>query len=248
MGASVVATAAQLPALLLLNDPARPSLFADASVAPTPFLIAIAAANILVSGVAIAIGLRLEPRVGMGAPMLRSWLVGDQAMLRPFWAMLRRCLVLGVGLAAMVLASGLAIRSQLPALPDNFVFPPVWQGILMMLGAAVREEILFRFFALNFFIWIGLKALRQQSPTPFLIWVVNVLVALLFAGIHLILVAPLLHLNSVATGGAAAVATLASTLLGWLYWRHGLLTAMFTHAVGGVLVYLGARSLIAFLT
>jgi hypothetical protein len=65
---------------------------------------------------------------------------------------------------------------------------------------------------------------------------------------HLILAAALLELHSIATGGAVAVATLASSVLGWVYWRHGLLAAMFTHAVGGVLVYLGARSLIAFLT
>ena len=118
----------------------------------------------------------------------------------------------------------------------------------MLLGAAVREEILFRLFALNFFTWIGMKAFRQQSATPFMIWTVNVFVALLFAWMHLIPAAALLDLNSIATSGAVALATFASALLGWVYWRHGLLMAMFTHAVGGVLVYLGAHSLFAFLT
>jgi hypothetical protein len=248
MGASVVATAAILPALWFLFDPARPPLFADRSVAPVPLVIAFAVANILVSAVAIAIGLWLEPKVGMGVPLLRSWLAGDQAMSGPILTMLRRCFVIGFGLAATVVAGGLAFRSQLPALPDNFVYPPVWQGILMMLGAAVREEILFRLFALNLFTWIGMKAFRQQSAAPFMIWVVNLLVALIFAWLHLILAASLLELNALATAGAVALATFASAVLGWVYWRHGLLTAMLTHAVGGVLVYLGARSLIAFLT
>jgi membrane protease YdiL (CAAX protease family) len=93
-----------------------------------------------------------------------------------------------------------------------------------------------------------MKAFRQQSATPFMVWVVNVLVALLFAWMHLIPAAALLDLNSIATGGAVALATLASALFGWVYWRYGLLMAMFTHAVGGVLVYFGARSLISFLT
>jgi hypothetical protein len=248
MGASVVATAAQSPALLFLFDPARPSHFADESVAPVPFVIAFAVANILVSGVAIAMGLLLEPKVGMGVPLLRSWRAGDQAMSRPIWAMLRRCFVLGFGLAATVVACGPAFRSQLPPLPDNFVFPPVWQGILMMLGAAVREEILFRLFALNLFVWVVMKILRRHTPTPMIMWATNLLVGLLFAWMHLMPLAPVLDLNAIATGGAVAVATFASALLGWVYWRHGLVTAMVTHAVGGVLVYLGGRSLIAFLT
>ena len=118
----------------------------------------------------------------------------------------------------------------------------------MLLGAAVREEILFRLFALNFFTWIGMKAFRQRNATPFMIWVVNVLVALLFAWMHLIVAAPLLKLNAIATGGAVAVAGLASAVLGWVYWRRGLLMAIFTHSVAGVLIYLGGRGLIAFLT
>jgi membrane protease YdiL (CAAX protease family) len=236
------------PALLFLIDPAKSTLFPGESTDPVTFVIGFAIANVILSAVAIAVGLRLEPTVGMGVPLLRLWLAGDLAMSRPDLAMLRRCCVIGFGLAALVLGCAVAFRTQLPALPDNFVFPPVWQGILMMLGAAVREEILFRLFALNFFTWIGMKAFRQQSATPFMIWVVNLLVALLFAWMHLIPVAPVLDLNAIATGGAVVVATLASALLGWVYWRYGLVAAMFTHAVGGVLVYLGARSLIAVLT
>jgi hypothetical protein len=248
MGASVVATAAMSPALLFLSDPARSQLFADTSVAPVRFVIAFSVANILVSGIAIGVGLRLERKVGMGVPLLRSWLAGDQAALRQILAMLGRCSVLGFGLAAMVLVCGLAFRSQLPALPDNFVFPPVWQGLVMMLGAAVREEILFRLFAMNVFTWIGMKALRQQSATNYMIWVVNVLVALLFAWMHMIPAAALLDVNAISTVGAATLATASGALLGWVYWRHGLLAAVLTHAVGGVLTYLGGRSLIAFLT
>ena len=47
----------------------------------------------------------------------------------------------------------------------------------MMLGAAVREEILFRFFAMNLFVWIAMKVLRKQEPTTAIVWSTNVLVA-----------------------------------------------------------------------
>ena len=248
MAASVIAIVAMIPALLFLLDPTRPTPFTDESVNRVPFVIGFTFVNIVLSAVAIAVGLRLEPTVGLGVPLLRRWLAGNEGVSRLTARMLVRCLALAFGLAALVLGCGVAFRTQLPALPPNFVFPPIWQGILMMLGAAVREEILFRLFALNFFTWIGMKAFRQQSATPFMIWVANVLVALLFAWMHLIPAAALLDLNAIATGAAVALATLAGALLGWVYWRHGLLMAMFTHAFGGVLVYLGARSLIAFLT
>jgi hypothetical protein len=245
MGA-VAATAAMCPTLLFLSDPTRPTPFANESGDPVQFVIGAFVAIIVLSAVAIAAGLRFEPTVGMGTPLLRRWLVGDEGVSRVMALLLVRCSALAFGLAALVLGSAVAFRNQLPVLPANFVFPPIWQGVLMMLGAAVREEILFRLFALNFVTWIGMKTFRQPNSTPFMFWAVNVLVSSLFAGIHLIPAASLLDLNAIATGGAVAVATLASVLLGWVYWRHGLLMAMYTHAVGGVLVYLGGRSLIYF--
>ena len=72
------------------------------------------------------------------------------------------------------------------------------------------------------------------------------LVALVFAGLHLVPAAQLLDLNAIATAAAIALATLAGVLFGWVYWRHGLIMAIFTHAIAGLLVYLGARGLIAF--
>jgi hypothetical protein len=126
------------------------------------------------------------------------------------------------------------------------VFPPVWQGVLMMLGAAVREEILFRLFALNVLVWIAMKLMRKQDPTAAMVWAANMLVALVFSGMHLVPAAQLLDLNSMAMGGVIGLATVAGIALGWVYWRHGLLMAIFTHALAGVLLYLGARGLIAF--
>jgi membrane protease YdiL (CAAX protease family) len=210
-----------------------------------PIVIGFGVINSVVSAVAIAVGLCLEPSVRMGVPVLRSWLSAD-GIVRPMSTVLFRCTALAFGLATFVLASAIAFRSQLPELPDNFVFPPIWQGILMMLGAAIREEILFRFFALNLFCWLAMKIRRKQEPTIAIVWTTNVFVAVVFAWIHLIPVAPILDLNATAMGAAIAVATVAGILLGWVYWRHGLLMGMFTHAIGGVLIYLGGRGLIAF--
>lgn len=247
LGASFVATVAQTPALLFLSDPARVNLFvADESMDPITLVVVMGVANVVLSAVAIAIGLCLEPSVRMGVPLLRSWLAIGGGALRPMFPALLRCLVFSFSVTTVFLACGLVLRSQLPELPDNFVFPPIWQGILMMLGASVREEILFRFFALNLFTWIAMKMLRRQKPTTAIIWVTNVLAAILFASLHVPPVAQVLDLKPIAIGVGIALAAVAGVLLGWVYWRHGLLMAMFTHAVAGILLYLGVRGLMAF--
>ena len=191
IGASIVAIAAMSPALLFLLDPARPTPLSDESVDPMRFVIGFGIANLFLSAIAITIGLRLEPvviepSVRMGVPLLCYWLAAGGAAPRPVSAILVRCSALAVGLAAVVLTSTLLLRSQLPELPENFVFPPVWQGILMMLGAAVREEILFRFLPLNLFTWLVMKILRQPQPTTAIVWAANILVSLVLASLHLL--------------------------------------------------------------
>ncbi|MCI0630892.1 MAG: CPBP family intramembrane metalloprotease [Phycisphaerales bacterium] len=242
MGATVAAIAAMLPAQLFLLD--QP-LF-GASGDPVPLVVGFAIANIVLSAVAIAVGLHLEPSVRMGVPLLRSWLAGDGVVTRPVSPTLLRCSASGFSLAAMVLTCGWIFRSQLPELPEKFVIPPIWQGILMMLSAAVREEILFRLFALNLSVWLAMRVLRKPEPTTAIAWSTNVLVALIFALMHLLPAAQLLDLNAMAGILAIILATVAGVLLGWVYWRHGLLMAMFTHAVGGVLLLIGARGLMTF--
>jgi hypothetical protein len=244
--ASVIAIAAMIPALVFLLNPARSNLFPSQAVNPVTFAVGFAIGNFVLSAVAIAVGLRLEPSVRMGVPLLRSLLATKGAEYRLIFPMLLRCTALAFGLSILLLACAFAIRPQLPGLPEGFVFPPIWQGILMMLGAAVREEILFRFFALNLFVWIVMKVSRTKEPAPITVWAANALIAVVFAWMHLIPAAPLLELNATALVVAATLATIAGVFLGWVYWQLGLLLAIYTHAVAGVVVYLAARGLIAF--
>lgn len=117
----------------------------------------------------------------------------------------------------------------------------------MMLGAAVREEILFRFFALNLLVWIVMKLARKAEPATAIVWASNVLISLIFAAAHLVPAAQLLALNAIASGMTVALGTIAGVVLGWVYWRHGLVMAIFAHGVSGLLMYLGGRGAIALL-
>src|SRR5688500_13235109 len=95
MGASVVATLAMSPALMFLLDPTRPTSFADESVDPVQFVIGFGVANVILSSVAIAVGLLLEPSVRIGVPLLRPALAIREGASRP----MLRCSALSFGLA-----------------------------------------------------------------------------------------------------------------------------------------------------
>jgi hypothetical protein len=240
LAVTIIATAAMVPALLFLLDPARPKPLFGASGDPIPFITGFAIANAVLSAVAIVAGLRLEPLVRIGLPLLRSRTAADGT------AIVRSARV-ATGLAVGAVLCGIAFRSHLPPLPEGFVFPPVWQGALMMLGAAVREEILFRFFALNLLVWMVTRLTRNAKPTAASVWAANVLISLAFAVAHLVPASQLLAMNATASGLAVALATLAGAVLGQVYWRHGLIMAIFTHGVCGLLLYLGGRSAITLL-
>jgi membrane protease YdiL (CAAX protease family) len=137
-------------------------------------------------------------------------------------------------------------RSQLPELPAGFAFPPIWQGSLLLLGAAVREEILFRLFALNLCTWIGMRLFRKKQPTPQIIWAANVLTAFAFAVLHLVPASRVLELNPTAMTLVLLLATVAGTAFGYIYWRYDLVMAVFSHAIGGLVIYLGVRGTLAF--
>ena len=247
MGAVIVATAAMVPALLFLLDPARPTLFSDGPpISPVPFVAAFAVGNTILSAFAIWIGLRLEQSVHMGVPLLRSWVAKESNVGQAIPRILLRCSLLAVTLAAIILATGFMLRMLLPELPDGFVFPPIWQGVMMLLGAAFREEVLFRLFALNVFVWIATKALRRREPGAKIVWASITVVAFIFALMHLAPLTQLLELTELSVAVGLLLSTGAGVLFGWTYWRYGLLIAVVTHAVCNVSLYLGVRAVLAF--
>lgn len=245
MAATLIASGAMTPALMFLLAPERQAIFTNDPIDPTAFVFAFVITNLFVSGVAIAIGLRLESRVGMGVALLRASL-GGEATWAAAGTITLRCLAVGVVLAVVVLSCGLVFRSQLPELPAGFAFPPIWQGSLLLLGAAVREEILFRLFALNLCTWIGMKLFRRKQPTPQLIWAANVLTAFAFAVLHLVPASQMLALNPSAMALVLVLATVAGTVFGYIYWRYDLVMAVLSHAVAGLVLYLGVRGALAF--
>jgi hypothetical protein len=186
-----------------------------ASLAVVPYLLEIMAASgsvvtwwtlapsvmaerLVLSAIAIWIGLKLGPGLGLGAPVVSNWVAG-QAQLRRHRRLLLPSLICGVCVAVAIgIGSPWLEKSLMPAWPesarqaeDAAAQMAAWKTILASLSAGVVEELLFRFGVMTLFVWIIAKLSGRRPPSAIVFWTGNFLAALLFGLIHLTNVAEL---------------------------------------------------------
>ncbi len=191
------------------------------------------------------IGILAAQSLGMGAPIFSALLYR-----RPIRINVRKALLIGalIGVAGGIVLMGLSEWIFSPWMePDlaNTPFaeaPPTftpWQGLLASFGAGFNEELLLRLFLLSGIAWLGQKLLRRPAGMPGtpLLWIANLLSALLFGALHL----P----NATLIGMPLTAATITSILamngllglaFGWLYWKYGLESAMLAHFLTDVVM------------
>jgi membrane protease YdiL (CAAX protease family) len=201
-------------------------------------------ASTLAYGILAALGLLIAGRIGLGLPLLESWLVGH-----PIWPLARRfffkAIFAGilVSLAIIALEKTLfaaQIASELKQLKTPPGRPPVWAGFLASFYGGTTEEILLRLFMLSLFAWLFqyLTGSTHRRPgLPFL-WIANILAAILFGLGHLPATAALgLHIDAMLVTRAIILNGLGGLLFGWFYWTAGLEAAMLCHFSADIVLH-----------
>lgn len=189
---------------------------------------------------ACAVGVWLGPKVGLGSGLreLASRTPGAWETVRK--GILPGTLVgLAIGAVALLGASSTPENARIPGLEN----PTLLEGLLRSLSAALTEEIAFRFGLMTLLasvVWLGLRRPATHA-TP--LWVGNFLVALLFAAAHLpgqppeawnpAVLVPLLSFNAAA-----------GMIMGWLFMRYGLISAISAHFVADVVQVVGLAALV----
>ena len=184
-----------------------------------------------------AVGVWLGKKVGLGSG-LRELVSGTPGC----WKQVRVALVPGtlVGLAL----GGLGLISQ-NVIPKDVLIPALnnpntFERFLRCLSAALTEEIAFRLGLMTFFVWV-IRAIvkRPAIHTPSL-WMGNLLSALVFAAAHF----PQLELQRY---GLSLLIPFVMTIsgvgmiMGWLYMRYGLVSAIAAHLVTDLMIYVVPR-------
>ena len=192
--------------------------------------------------VAVLTGIVLAPKLGLTAPFAESLAVG-----RPAFAPLRRQILPGVvggfiGGCAIVLTAAVVkpfLTASTIALSGKFgkLLPMTTR----LLYGGITEELLMRWGLMTFFAWAVWRLFQRRfDRPPTLCFVAAILLSALIFGIgHLPVAVFLLGGATVAIVVFVIVANSAFGIVaGYLYWKHGLESAIIAHMIGHVILAL----------
>lgn len=220
-----------LPYALTLQGPLLDDLAAELPPLWLLLPLQVLQSLLLVAG-ATAVGLRLGPSVGLGAPMLRGLLAGDPQARSGLRALVLPSAALGVATALVIVgldAGVFAPRMPVAAEELAAVRPPAWQGLLASFYGGIVEELLLRLGLMTLLVWVGTRLTRRTTPGRAVLVVAVGLAALVFAAGHLPATAAVLPLTPLVVVRALLLNAVGGVAFGWLYATRGLLAAMLAH-------------------
>ncbi len=235
--ACMLAAVAVLPYALGMQGPALNNV-------QLPFPVPVAVAlGILQTSVLFAIvlfaGLFFASRVGLGMPILEA-ATRNESITEKVRAILPLSILLGV-IGTLILL-GLEFFYFQPAMLKEIgeaanalnlrtSQPAAWKGFLASFYGGIAEEILLRLFVMSFLVWLGrfVSKTTEGKPTAAVIWIANILAAVLFGLGHLPAIAPLVPLTPLVIAREVVLNGLLGIGFGWLYWKRGLEAAMISH-------------------
>jgi membrane protease YdiL (CAAX protease family) len=233
-----VAAAAAIPFMLevlrplIQNSPPIPI--------PLPLLVVIGVAqNLLLFGVIIGVGLLLARKMGLGAPLIESWLYHEDSpgRLRDSF---KSGAPVGIAVGIVLVIIILAVAPHMPGLPFvSAARAPIWKRMLSCFYGGIDEEVLTRLFLLSLFAWLGLRVFQKEKARllPSTFWIANVLAAVLFGLGHLPAASRVMQITPEVIVLALALNGIAALSFGYLYWKRGLEAAMIAHFCADFVLY-----------
>ena len=117
--------------------------------------------------------------------------------------------------------------------------PAAWKGLLASFYGGINEEILLRLFMMSVLAWLGkfISHTADGRPTVAVLWIANVLAAVLFGLGHLPATSMLLPLTALVITRAIILNGLLGVAFGYLYMKHGLESAMISHFSADIVLH-----------
>jgi hypothetical protein len=143
--------------------------------------------------------------------------------------------LIGLGMAVVLAIVDHFVEPMMPKLRRPLPTPPAWTGLLASVGAGIQEEIWLRLGFMTFLVWLGTRIVRRPTPASGIVWIGNVLAAILFGALHLPQAFVLVGINATLVAFTLLGNGVPGIVFGWLYWRHGLVPAMVSHFAADLL-------------
>jgi hypothetical protein len=203
--------------------------------------------NAIMFAIAIGIGLLAANRVGLGLPVLEARLQSESVsgMIKPF---LLPSILLGIVGSVLVILLDLLLFNPLLAaelgdkattLTQPAMQPVAWKGLLASFYGGINEELLLRLSLMSVLVWLGrfISKTEDGHPTLGVLWIANILAAVLFGLGHLpataaiLPITPLVMLRAIVLNGIIGIAC------GYLYFKHGLEAAILSHFTADIVLH-----------
>lgn len=245
LAASIAGVVAVIPYSLALQGSTLAEL--DLSI-PTWLLISLQILqNAVMFAVAIFIGLHAANQVGLGLPILEAKLQGE-SVGQKIKAFLLPSILLGtLGSALVILLDVLVFKPLLmaelgdkaAALNQEALQPAAWKGLLASFYGGINEEVLLRLGLMSILVWLGrfVNKTEEGQPTLAVLWISNILAAVLFGLGHLPATAALFPLSPLVILRAVTLNGLIGIAFGYLYFKHGLESAMLSHFTADIVLH-----------
>ena len=229
MAGSVAITTMVLPQLLEQVQASLPAplwVISIASLAQSALLLALAAWA----------GVRLTPSVGLRAPAFEALVTGRSVgpALRP---QLLPGLIAGVLGGISLFAAFRYAPDAVVQLQERFAIPI----LARVLYGGITEELLLRWGLMTALTWSAWRflQLRRGPVRASFVWLAIAVSALIFAAGHLPAASILLGaMDAAVVVFVIGVNTAYGLLFGYLFWRHGLESAMIAHALAHAVSFL----------
>jgi membrane protease YdiL (CAAX protease family) len=198
-------------------------------------------------GILIFAGMFFASRTGLGTPILDAAMRGERVAGR-VRAILPLSIILGVIVTLVILALEFfyfqpAMLKELGetanALNLQTSQPAAWKGLLASFYGGIAEEVLLRLFVMSLFVWLGrfVSKTSDGRPTSAVVWIANILAAVLFGLGHLPATALLIPLTPLVVVRAVVLNGLLGIVFGWLYWKRGLESAIVSHFSADIVLH-----------
>lgn len=183
---------------------------------------------------ASAVGVWLGKKVNLGPRLLRLLISKAPEGRGCLWKTLPPTLMIGLILGVI----GYFLQNAIPrsALMPGLENPNILEWFLRCINAAITEEIFFRLGLMTLFVWVMRLIIKSPAAHAPSLWIGNMLAAILFAGAHL----P--QISFEVYGWSLFVPFVVMScgtgmIMGWLYMRYGLISAMIAHFTIDLVVY-----------
>jgi hypothetical protein len=203
--------------------------------------------NLILFAIATGVGLWAANRIGLGLPILEAKLAGESVGDR-LKAILPISIIIGVGGSALIIALDVYVfgpamkaafadkAAQLNVAGNN---PEAWKGLLASFYGGIDEEVLLRLFLMSLLAWLGkfVSKTAEGRPTLVVLWIANILAAILFGLGHLPATATILPLTPLVVLRAVVLNGVLGIAFGWLYFTRGLESAMISHFSADIVLH-----------